>query len=223
MTLRLYFHPFSSFCQKVLIALYENDTPFEREIVDLGNPAAAAAFRTLWPIGKFPVLRDDSKDQTVPESSIIIEYLAEHYPGTCELVPKDRDLARETRLSDRFFDLYLHVPMQKVVTDRLRPEGKSDPHGVEQAMSLMRIALGLLDAKIGSNTWAMGERLTMADCAAAPPLFYANLVMPLDENYKQTAAYLHRLMERPSFARVIEEAKPYRHFFPIKGADWSFA
>ena len=183
----------------------------------------AAAFRTLWPIGKFPVLRDDSKDQTVPESSIIIEYLAQHYPGACELVPKDRDLARETRLSDRFFDLYLHVPMQKVVTDRLRPEGKSDPHGVEQAMSLMRTALGLLDAKIGSNTWAMGERLTMADCAAAPPLFYANLVMPLDENYKQTAAYLHRLMERPSFARVIEEAKPYRHFFPIKGADWSFA
>jgi glutathione S-transferase len=222
MTLRLYFHPFSSFCQKVLIALYENYTPFEREIVDLGNPAAAA-FRTLWPIGKFPVLRDDSKDQTVPESSIIIEYLAEHYPGICELVPRDRDLARETRLSDRFFDLYLHVPMQKVVTDRLRPEGKSDPHGVEQAMSLMRTALGLLDAKIGSNTWAMGERLTMADCAAAPPLFYANLVIPLDENYKQTAAYLHRLMERPSFARVIEEAKPYRHFFPIKGADWSFA
>ena len=148
MTLKLYFHPFSSFCQKVLIALYENDTPFEREIVDLGNPAAAAAFKTMWPIGKFPVLRDDSKDQTVPESSIIIEYLAEHYPGTCELVPKDRDLARETRLSDRFFDLYLHVPMQKVVTDRLRPEGKSDPHGVEQAMSLMRTALGLLDAKI---------------------------------------------------------------------------
>ena len=127
-------------------------------------------FRTLWPIGKFPVLRDDSKDQTVPESSIIIEYLARALSWHLRTRAEDRDLARETRLSDRFFDLYLHVPMQKVVTDRLRPEGKSDPHGVEQAMSLMRTALGLLDAKIGSNTWAMGERLTMADCAAAPPI-----------------------------------------------------
>jgi glutathione S-transferase len=223
MTLKLYFHPFSSFCQKVLIALYENGTPFEREIVDLGNPTAATAFKTMWPIGKFPVLRDDSRDQTLPESSIIIEYLAEHYPGTWELVPKDRDLARETRLSDRFFDLYVHVPMQKIVTDRLRPEGTSDPHGVEQAKSLMQTALGMFEGKMRSKTWAMGESFTMADCAAAPPLFYANLVMPLDKNYKQTAAYLHRLMKRPSFARVIEEAKPYRHFFPIKDADWSFA
>ena len=127
MTLKLYFHPFSSFCQKVLIALYENNTPFERELVDLGNPASAAAFKTVWPIGKFPVLRDESNDQTLPESSIIIEYLAEHYPGTSELVPNDRDLARETRLSDRFFDLYVNVPMQKVVADRFRPEGKHDP------------------------------------------------------------------------------------------------
>lgn len=223
MTLKLYFHPFSSFCQKALIALYENDTPFEREVVDLANPASAAAFKKMWPIGKFPVLRDESHGQTLPESSIIIEYLAEHYPGTSELVPKDRDLARHVRFSDRFFDLYVHLPMQKIVTDRLRPEGKRDPFGVEQAKSQLETALGILERKLGSKTWAMGESFTMADCAAAPPLFYAYLAMPFDKDYKQTAAYLHRLMQRPSFARCIEEAKPYRHFFPIKEADWSFA
>src|SRR5512143_3764173 len=172
MTLRLYFHPFSSFCQKVLIALYENGTPFEREVVDLTDPTAAAAFKKMWPIGKFPVLHDDSHDQTLPESSIIIEYLAEHYPGTSELVPKERDLARHVRFSDRFFDLYVHLPMQKIVTDRLRPEGKRDPFGVEQAKSQLETALGILERKLGSKTWAMGESFTMADCAAAPPLFY---------------------------------------------------
>ena len=218
MTLKLYFHPFSSFCQKVL-----NDTPFEREIVDLGNPVAASAFKTMWPIGKFPVLRDDNRDQTLPESSIIIEYLAEHYPGRLELVPKDRDLARETRMSDRFFDLYVHVPMQKIVTNTLRPEGTSDALGVEQARGLLQTSLAILEGKLQSKTWAMGESFTMADCAAAPALFYANLAMPLDKSHKLTAAYLRRLMQRSPFARCIEEAKPYRHFFPIKDADWSFA
>jgi len=223
MTLKLYFHPFSSFCQKVLIALYENDTPFEREIVDLMDPASAANFKKMWPIGKFPVLRDETRGQTVPESSIIIEYLAEHYPGKSELVPKDRDLAREVRFSDRFFDLYVDVPMQKIVADRFRPDGKRDPHGVEQAKSQLQTALGILERKLASKTWAMGDRFTVADCAAAPALFYANLAMPFDKEYTQTAAYLRRLMQRPSFARCIEEAKPYRHFFPIKDADWSFA
>ncbi|HEX7533550.1 MAG TPA: glutathione S-transferase family protein, partial [Methyloceanibacter sp.] len=160
MTLKLYFHPFSSFCQKVLIALYENGTPFERQIVDFADPASAAAFKKMWPIGKFPVLRDDARDQTVPESTIIIEYLAEHYPGTSKLVPEDRDKAREVRLNDRFFDLYVHLPMQKIVTDRFRPEGKSDPHGVEQAMGVMQTALGMLEAKMRSQTWAMGESFT---------------------------------------------------------------
>ena len=223
MTLKLYFHPFSSFCQKVLIALYENGTPFEREIVDLGDPAAAAAFTAMWPIGKFPVLRDDSKDQTLPESSIIIEYLAEHYPGTSKLIPEDRDMAREVRLSDRFSDFYVHLPMQKIVTDRFRPEGKHDPFGVDQAKNQLETALGILERKLTTKTWALGESFTMADCAAAPPLFYAYLAMPFGKNYKQTSAYLRRLMQRPSFARCIEEAKPYRHFFPIKDADWSFA
>ncbi len=223
MTLKLYFHPFSSFCQKVLIALYENGTPFEREIVDFADPASAAAFKKMWPIGKFPVLRDDARDQTVPESSIIIEYLAEHYPGTSKLVPEDRDSAREVRLNDRFFDLYVHLPMQKIVTDRFRPEGKHDPFGVEQAKGQLGTALAILETKLTSNAWIMGHTFTMADCAAAPPLFYAYLAMPFEEEYSQAAAYLRRLMQRPSFARCIEEAKPYRQFFPIKEADWSFA
>ena len=223
MTLKLYFHPFSSFCQKVMIALYENNTPFEREIVDLMDPASAAAFKKMWSIGKFPVLRDDSRDQTIPESSIIIEYLAEHYPGTSDLVPKDPDMARDVRFSDRFFDLYVELPMQKIVADRFRPEGKHDPYGVEQARNQLKTALGILERKLASKTWAMGDRFTMADCAAAPALFYANLALPFDADYPQVGAYLRRLMQRPSFARCIEEAKPYRHFFPIKEADWGFA
>ncbi len=223
MALKLYFHPFSSFCQKVLIALYETGTPFEREVVDLMNPAAAAAFRTIWPIGKFPVLHDEGTGETVPESSIIIEYLAEHYPGKSTLVPKDPDLAREARFYDRFFDLYVELPLQKVVADRFRPEGKSDAYGVEQAKGQFRTALDILEDKLTGKTWAAGDSFTVADCSAAPALFYANLLMPFDKDYKQTAAYLRRLMQRPSFARCIQEAKPYRNLFPIKDADWSFA
>jgi glutathione S-transferase len=221
MTLKLYFHPFSSFCQKVLIALYENGTPFERELVNLTDPASAAAFKKMWPLGKFPVLRDESRDEMVPESSIIIEYLAERYPGKAELVPKDRDLARKVRFSDRFFDLYVHLPMQKIVGERFF--GRSDPPGVEQAKRQIETALGIIERKLSANTWAVGDGFTMADCAAAPLLFYANLMMPFHKDYRQTASYLHRLMQRPSFARCIEEAKPYRHLFPIKDADWRFA
>jgi glutathione S-transferase len=223
MTLKLYFHPSSSFCQKVLIALYENGTPFEREIVDLMDPASAASFKKMWPIGKFPVLRDEKRNQTVPESSIIIEYLAEHYPGKSELVPKDADLARRVRFSDRFFDLYVELPMQKIVVDRFRPDGSNDPYGVEQARNQLKTALGIIERKLPAETWATGDGFSMADCAAAPALFYANLVMPFEKDYKQTASYLRRLMQRPSFARCIEEAKPYRHLFPVKDADWSFA
>ncbi len=223
MALRLYFHPFSSFCQKVLIALYENGTPFEREIVDLMNPAVAANFKKMWPIGKFPVLRDESTGETLPESSIIIEYLAEHYPGKSKLVPDNPDLSREARFYDRFFDLYVELPLQKVVVDSFRPEGKNDPYGVEQAKSQFRTALDILEDKLTGKTWAAGDSFTIADCSAAPALFYTNLLMPFDKEYKQTGAYLRRLMQRPSFARCIAEAKPYRQLFPIKDADWSFA
>ncbi len=214
MALKLYFHPLSSFCQKALTALYENGTPFEPIIVDLFNEAAAAAFKKIWPIGKFPVLRDDARDRTVPESSIIIEYLAQHYPGKTQLVPADAELARQTRLRDRFFDLYLNVPMQKVVTDKLRPAGKNDPYGVEEATTLLQTAIGMIDQDMGNKTWAMGDGFSMADCAAAPPLFYANMLMPFGTTHKNAARYLGRLMERPSFARAVKEAQPYLKLMP---------
>jgi len=214
MSLTLHFHPLSSFCQKALIALYENDIPFEPHVVNLFDEADNAAFKKLWPIGKFPVLRDEARDRTVPESSIIIEYLAQHYPGRSKLVPADAELARRTRLSDRFHDLYVNVPVGKVVTDRLRPAGRNDPHGVEEAKALLKTSLDMIEADMASKTWAMGEAFTMADCAAAPALFYANIVMPFAETHRNAAAYLGRLKARPSYARVLKEAEPYLAMMP---------
>jgi glutathione S-transferase len=214
MSLKLYFHPLSSFCQKALVALYENDTPFEPIIVDLGNTTSRADFLKIWPIGKFPVLRDDAKDRTVPESSIIIEYLAQHHPGRSQLVPADADIACQTRLCDRFYDLYVHEPMQKIVGDRLRPASAKDPYGVEQAKTRIQTAYGMIEADMTTKTWAMGEAFSMADCAAAPSLFYANLAVPFGDTHKNVAAYFGRLMERPSFARAVKEAQPYFHMFP---------
>jgi glutathione S-transferase len=214
MTLKLYFHPLSSFCQKTLTALYENATPFEPIIVDLFNADSAAAFKKIWPIGKFPVLRDEARDRTVPESSIIIEYLAQHYPGKSKLVPDDTELARQTRLRDRFFDLYVNVPMQKIVTDKLRPAGKNDLYGVEQAKTLLQTSLGMIDHDMEGKTWIMGDAFTMADCAAAPPLHFANMLTPFGSTHKNAARYLDRLMKRPSFARSVAEAQPYLKLMP---------
>jgi glutathione S-transferase len=214
MSLKLYFHPLSSFCQKALVALYENDTPFEPHIVDLADAKSSAAFKAIWPIGRFPVLRDEANDCTVPESSIIIEYLAQHYPGKTQLVPADAELARQMRLQDRFYDLYVNVPMQKVVTDKLRPSGKNDPYGVEAARTLLHTACSMVEQDMATKTWATGDAFTMADCAAAPALFYANMLTPLGDAYPNAAAYLRRLMDRPSFARAIKEARPYFALVP---------
>jgi glutathione S-transferase len=211
--LKLYFHPFASFCQKALIAFYENHVPFEPIIVDLADAASRTAFEAVWPIARFPVLRDDARDRLVPESSVIIEYLDLYYPGPTRLVPDDANAALTTRMRDRFFDFYVSEPMQKIVTDRIRPAGKADPHGVEAANRLLQTAYVMLDREMATRTWAIGEMFTLADCAAAPALFYSNWVMPFGE-YKNVAAYFSRLSERPSFAQVVEEAKPYRHLFP---------
>lgn len=214
MTLRLYFHPLSSYCHKVLIALYENETPFEKEIVDFGSEASAAAFRKLWPVGKMPVLRDAARNQTVPESSIIIEYLGRHYPGGTALIPGDADLALKTRLADRFFDLYVHDPMQRIVGDRLRPAGKGDPFGVEAEKARLRKAYDIIDQDMATRTWAAGDAFTMADCAAAAPLFYAGKLVPFGDDRRNLTAYFERLTRRPSYARALEEAKPYLSMFP---------
>ena len=214
MSLTLHFHPLSSFCWKALIALYENDTPFAPNMVDLGNAAERAALLKLWPIGKFPVLRDDTRNQTVPESSIIIEYLDRHYPGRTQFIPADPDLAWQTRLRDRFYDLYLHLPMQKIMGDRLRPEGKKDPHGVEEARAQLWTSYRMIEAQMSAGTWAMGEAFGLADCAAMPPLFYGNMVEPFGDAHKNVTAYFERLKARPSVARVLKEAEPYFNMVP---------
>jgi len=214
MSLTLNFHPLSSFCWKALIGLYENGAPFVPNQVNLGDPAERAAFLKLWPIGKFPVLEDHARDWSVSESSIIIEYLDRHFPGQTRLVPTDADLARQMRFRDRFFDLYVHAPMQKIVGDRLRPADKKDAYGVAEARTQMTTALDMVDQAMAAKTWATGESFTMADCAAAPALFYADKVMPFGATHQNVAAYLRRLMERPSYARALKEAEPYFKFFP---------
>lgn len=215
MSLTFYFHPLSSFCQKALIALYENGTPFTPHFVDLGDAASAAAFKAVWPVGKFPVLRDEAAGRTVAESTTIIEYLAQHYPGPCKLVPDDPEAAFEVRAQDRFFDFNVHVLMQKIIGDRLRPAGQTDGFGVEDARERLKIALAVADKQMAERTWAAGEAFSMADCAAAPTLFYINMVvMPLAGTWDHVAAYLDRLSKRPSYARALEEAKPFLKFVP---------
>ncbi|MET3519350.1 MULTISPECIES: glutathione S-transferase family protein [Mesorhizobium] len=214
MSLTMHLHPLASFCWKPLIALYENGTPFDVVIVDLGNEQSRAAFLRLSPAGKMPVLRDEARGQTVPESTIVIEYLAVHYPGPTALIPADADLARQVRTADRFYDFYVQEPMQKIVGDRLRPQGQTDPFGVEQARAQLRASYAIVETEMQSRIWAVGETFTMADCAAAPALFYANKVEPFGDRFPAVRRYHDRLVERPSFARVIEEAQPYFKFFP---------
>lgn len=214
MTLNLYFHPLSSFSQKVLIALYENNTPFEPHILNFQDEALRREFLELWRMGKFPLLKDEARDWMVPETSIIIEYLDQHYPGPTRFIPVDPDVARQMRLRDRFFDLYVNVPMQKIVGDRLRAEGQHDPFGVGEARRLLSTALELVDGAMGAKQWAAGAEFSMADCAAAPALWYANEVQPFAEKHPHAYAYLQRLMTRPSFARALREAEPYLHLFP---------
>jgi glutathione S-transferase len=214
MSLKLYYHPLASFCWKALIALYENGTAFEPQLVELASETSRADFFRLWPLGKFPVLRDEQRKVTVPESSIIIEYLAHYYPGRTALLPPDADLAREVRLRDRLYDHYVHQPMQKIVIDKLRPPGKNDAHGVEMARAELQTAYAMLDVEMANRQWAAGDTFTMADCAAAPALYYANRVQPFGEPHRNLDRYLGRLKDRPAFARVLEEAQPYFKNFP---------
>ena len=213
MSLALYFHPLASFCWKVLISLYENDTPFTAHIVDLMNERERADFLKISPFGKFPVIHDGERGQTVLESTIIIEYLARHFPGTTALLPEDPDRALRVRYWDRFYDLYVHEPMQKVVADRRRAPDKRDPYGVQQARAQLETSYTIIESAMAGKIWALGEELTMADCSALPALYYGNRVHPLGA-HTVTAAYLDRLLARPSVSRVIREATPYFHLFP---------
>lgn len=214
MALKLYLHPLASYCHKVLIALYESATPFEPLIVDLGDAAERAALVALWPFGKFPLLSDERRGCTVPESSIIIEYLDRHYPGAARLIPDEPAAALETRLQDRFYDLYVHAPMQKIVLDRLRPAGEGDATGVAEARQTLTTAYALADAQMATRRWAAGADFSMADCAAAPALFYADKLQPFRGTHPHLAAYFERLLQRPSYARVLHEAEPWMRQFP---------
>lgn len=217
MSLELYYHPLSSFCWKVLIALYENDVPFTPKLLNFGDPDQRAAFLKLWPIGKFPVLRDEARGQTVPESSIIIDYLDQHYPGRTRLIPADAEFALQTRARDRFYDLHVHLQTQAIVDNRLRPQDARDPHGVRSAHARLRVSYAVIDEQVAGGGWAAGAAFTMADCAALPALFYANEVEPFGNGLVNVAAYLNRLKARPSVARVLKEAEPYFHLFPREG------
>jgi glutathione S-transferase len=207
-------HPLSSFCHKVLIALYENSIPFESHVVNLADPVAREEFRRLWPLARFPVIRDTARSQTVPESTLIIEYLTLHYPGPSSLLPNDPELALQVRARDRFYDLLVHEPLQKIVGDKLRAPGAHDPTGVEAAREKMRAALRIVDEEMATRQWAVGAQFSMADCAAAPPLFFINIMTPLAGEFPHLAAYLERLKGRPSYARALAEAQPYLHMFP---------
>lgn len=215
MTPTLYGHPFSSYTQKALIALYENDTAFQFR--SLEDKQAEAEWAALWPIKRFPVLRDDGR--SVMEASVIIEYLDLHYPGPKRLLPRDPGAAIDVRFMDRFFDNYVMTPMQKIVLDRLRPEGDRDSFGVAEARRALETAYGWLNGRVNDREWAAGEEFSLADCAAAPALFYADWAHPIDDSYSHVKAYRRRLLARPSFARAVDEARPYRAYFPLGAPD----
>ena len=210
----LHQHPFASFCQKTLIALYELGLPFRTHLVE--GPEGRAELARLWPMASMPVLRDESADRTIPESTTIIEYLDDLAGGAPRLIPADRADALQVRLWDRFFDQYVAEPMQKIVGDSLRPAGRTDPEGVAQARQTLETAYGVLDNQLEGRAWAVGAAFTLADCAAAPALFYARSVHRWDEDGQAgITRYYRDLVERPSVARVVEEARPWRGIFPL--------
>ena len=215
--MKLYAHPFSSYCQKVLIALYENATPFELQLLAPENPQVAAEHERLWPLKRMPVLVDG--ERTVVEASIIIEHLELHHAGPVRLLPLDPRAALEVRMMDRFFDNYVMTPMQKIVLDSIRHADARDPAGVADAHGVLATAYRWLDDRLRGREWAVGEAFGLADCAAAPSLFYADWVHPVDATHANVQAYRRRLLARPSFARAVDEARPYRRLFPPGAPD----
>lgn len=208
--LTLYGHPISSFTWKTLIALYENATPFTSITVDQDS---YADFIAKWPMGKFPILIDDDRKRTVTETSVIIEYLDAYYPGRTRFVPQDIDTALEVRRWDRVFD-HLNVTMSKIVVDNIRPAGQRDPYGVEEAKRIIRGVYGVVETQLGAHEFIAGDSFTMADCAAAPALWYGVRNAPLDGAFPRIAAYLERLKARPAFARALKESEPLFHLYP---------
>ena len=217
MTLMLYAHPFSSYCQKVLIAFYENAVPFEMRQLGAPDEPASRELAALWPIKRFPVLVDG--DRTILESSVIIEHLDIHYPGPVRMIPDDPNAAVDVRMMDRVFDNYISTPQQNIVFDSIRPEETRDPYGVAEARQMLDTVYAWLDARMAGGQWACGDAFTLADCAAAPALFYADWTHPIPDSHGNLHAYRQRLLARPSFARAVDEARPYRPLFPLGAPD----
>ncbi len=215
MSLTLYAHPFAAYCWKVLIALYENGAPFRYRMVD--NAEVFAELEGLWPLKKFPVLKDG--EASVIESSVIIEHLMLRYPGPTRLIPEGIDAALKVRFMDRFFDNYVMTPMQKLVLDSMRADGEHDAKGVAEARTMLDSAYGWLEKQVAQQAWAVGSHFTMGDCAAAPALFYADWVHPIGDRFPGVCAYRARLLARPSIARTVDEARPYRKLFPPGAPD----
>lgn len=214
--MHIYGHPFASYYQKVLVALYENATPFELRLLAPGHDREGAEFAALWPLRHMPVLVDGGR--TLVESTIIIEHLDIHHPGRRPLIPADADAALEARFMDRFFDNYVMTPVQKIVGDSLRKPADRDPFGVAEANAALETSYRWLEERLGAREWAAGD-FGLADCAAAPSLFYADWVHPIAAPYPNLMGYRRRLLARPSFARAVDEARPYRQLFPLGAPD----
>ncbi|KIG10637.1 glutathione S-transferase family protein [Caballeronia concitans] len=217
MSLMLYAHPFSSYCQKVLVALYENGTPFEWRPLTPETPQSMRELAEFWPMKRFPVLVDDGRP--VMEATVIIEYLGLFHPGPVRLIPDDPRSALDVRWMDRFFDNYISTPQQKIVADSMRPADERDARGVADARAMLDTAYAYLDRLMAAREWAAGDTFSLADCAAAPFLFYADWSHRIGEAHANVIAYRKRLLARPSFARAVDEARPYRRLFPLGAPD----
>lgn len=216
MALELFSHPFSSYCQKALIALYEKELPFTYRMLGPDEPDNGARFAAVSPVGKFPVLMDG--ERAVAEASIIIEYLDLHHPGP-RMIPEDADAALDVRMLDRVFDNYVMTPVQRIVADFMRPEADRDERTVTDAKALLDRSYAWIDRRLGGREWAADDAFTLADCAAAPSLFYADWVHPIPDACANLKDYRARLLARPSFARAVDEARPFRGLFPPGAPD----
>lgn len=214
MSLTLYYHPLASFCQKVLVALYENGTAFEKRLIDLGDATDRAQLQAVWPLTKFPVLRDPAHQRDLPETTVIIEYLDHYYPGAQPLIPKDWEAALEVRLWDRLCDNYLQGPMQQIVVDRLRGSHAD----LTRERATLQTAYGMLELQLAGKTWLGGASFSLCDCAAAPALFFVSTLEPFPDELHHLRNYFERLTARPSFQRVLEEARPYFPMYPFAEA-----
>jgi glutathione S-transferase len=215
MPMKLYYNPVSSYSQKALLAFYEKGCAFEPVIINLFDPKDREAYQKVYPIAKVPFLRVEEKNLDLSESSLIIEYVDRHFPGGPKLLPDDPDQALQVRMLDRFFDLYIAEPVTKLFFDGMRPEGMKDPFGVKQARDRLDSMYAFFDQQLAGRTWAAGDTFSMADCAAAPALFYARAMHPF-EAHKNLTGYFGRLMQRPSFQRVVKEAEPMLAMFNQK-------